>query len=329
MHLLQVCNVGNICGGTAACAWSIVRALPTCRHTVVFLSRPTADTIAAFQPATVERWPQVTRERVVPHNPDVVLLHNTPATRCEPLTVVPLTIQYLHSRITPAVADVTLACSGWLRSQFSADAVDGVLYQPVHSEPAGQAIDTRGLRDRLVVGRLCTPTSRKWPRDLLPFYAELAGRHPHVDWEFVGCPESLVEPLRQACGGRVRFHPAEPTARRHLLRWDALLYHHPTLTETFGRTVAEAMLSGCIPIVDARGGFCEQIMPATGCLCLRRGDFDAALSQLADRSARRTLSAAAREAATVRFSGAAFSVRFRRLLTAALASWSDTADRCD
>ena len=48
MRLLQVCNVGRIVGGTAACAWSITRAFPDLEHHVAFLSSITDETQRGF-----------------------------------------------------------------------------------------------------------------------------------------------------------------------------------------------------------------------------------------------------------------------------------------
>lgn len=322
MHLLQVCNVGNICGGTAACARSITRALPNGRHSVVFLSRPTTETTAAFTSAQVEHWPRVTDTRVQRLDPDVVLLHNTTPEYCAPLAV-PLTIQYLHSRVRPADAQVTVSCSHWLRKQYALHRVDGVLYQPV-DVPADYGLrESPRSNHRFVVGRLCTPTSRKWPPELPLFYAELAARHPQIDWEFVGCPGELAPALSQACRGRATFLPAESSARRHLLRWDALLYHHPSLPETFGRTVAEAMLAGCVPLVDDCGGFREQIVPGAGFLCSERDDFSDALAQLSRSAVHTTISQAARLHAQQQFSSTAFARRFQRMLRAVSENWPD------
>jgi glycosyltransferase involved in cell wall biosynthesis len=174
--------------------------------------------------------------------------------------------------------------------------------------------ERRELRESLVVGRLCTPGDAKWPRALLPFYSRLAASHRNVDWEFVGCPEGMQRPLAEACQGRVRFLAASWEARRHLWRWDAVLYHHPTLTESFGRVAAEAMRTGCVPILDARGGFLEQVTPETGWLCASASEFDAALAVLACRSLWRTMSCAAMAHADDVFSLA----RFRSELLARL-----------
>lgn len=313
MHLLQVCNVGHICGGTAACAWTITRALPDIRHTVAFLSRPTNSTRRAFAHCRVESWERVDESRLRPLRPDLVLLHNVAAACAGPVRSA-VTIQYLHSVIDPAPADVTVACSRWLRDQYEPGRVERVLYQPVPVPRQSSLGDTRALRSSLVVGRLCTPASRKWPDELVPFYGRLAERHPAIDWEFVGCPRSLQSPLTAACRGCATFHPARWSARSHFWRWAALLYHHPTLTESFGRTAAEAMRAGCIPIVDARGGFREQVTGETGFLCGNEREFMGALDAIHDAGRRRSLSRSVSPIVEERFSLRRFAEEFRTLL---------------
>ena len=281
MRMLQVCNVGRIMGGTAACAWTVVRSLPEFQHTVAFLSRAAADTRAAFGDCEIEHWDKVTAARVRSSGADVVLLHNTSVRRVEsPLPLA--TLLYQHSRITPAVSDMRVYCSRWLAGCCGAGA-DMVLYQAVPT-PVGweRRFDTRALRETPVVGRLCTPAPRKWPETLVEFYAELAQRHPDVAWEFVGCPAKLQSPLRTACAGQAQFFEAAWSARARLWHWDALLYHHPTLTESFGRTAAEALRAGCIPIVDRRGGFQEQIVDGCGYLCTGGEEFSSAIATLSD-----------------------------------------------
>jgi len=80
-----------------------------------------------------------------------------------------------------------------------------------------------------------------------------------------------------------------------------LLYHHPTLTESFGRTVAEALRAGCIPIVDRRGGFREQIPAGGGFLCDTRDHFLAALAAISSPAARRQIARAGQTHADDRF----------------------------
>ncbi|HUG89913.1 MAG TPA: glycosyltransferase [Planctomycetaceae bacterium] len=350
LKLLQVCNAGRITGGTAACAWTIARSLPGWRHTVAFLSRISDDTRQAFAPCEILQWPRVTAAAVAEVAPDVVLLHNTPKGRLDgPLPAV--TVQYLHSRIDPAAADLVLYCSRWLAGQYGGDA-DRVCYQPVprpvaaggppaavfgatveHSptdapatapdrpagwqpaatagwQPAATAGDERLLRTEPVIGRLCTPTPRKWPPGLIPFYGRLAAQFPAVRWEFVGCPPALQPALAAACNGRAEFLPASWTARSRLWHWDALLYHHPHVTESFGRVAAEAMRAGCIPIVDARGGFCEQVVEGCGSLCGDADDFAAGLERLLAADSRLSMSRAARARADKRFSLARFAAEF-------------------
>ncbi|MEZ6065183.1 MAG: glycosyltransferase family 4 protein [Planctomycetaceae bacterium] len=313
MHLVQVCNLGSICGGTAACAWTITRALPNWRHTLVFRSAISLPTIAAFAPVQTCHGSAFNGSTWTRLKPDIVLLHNTPCQSVARLPNCPV-IDYRHSRTTPVAADIKLACSEWLRQQLGSDHTDVVLYQPVPRPLRCGHARQRALRDRPVVGRICTPTRRKWPDELIPFYERVASEQPLVDWEFVGCPRELEPELRAACRGRARFHPAGWQSRQHLWRWDALLYHHPTLTESFGRTVAESLRAGCIPIVDDRGGFREQVTAETGFLCATSTDFIEAIQQIRDPGRRRQLSRSAQSHGDERFSLRRFAQDWDRLL---------------
>lgn len=311
MHLLQVCNVGQIVGGTAACAWSITRALPQLTHTVAFLSRTDAVTCVAFAPHQVLTWPHCTSDRIRQVNPDLVILHNV-ASNHTTLWDGAWTMQYVHSAGRRVPADRTVYCSRWLAEQCRATDPT-VLWQgvPLPAAPAHARTRTEG---RLRIGRICTPTARKWPDSLPAFYAQLAAQHPYVDWEFVGCPTAMQAVLLSACGGRATFHPAGWQARSHVWHWDALLYHHPTLTESFGRTVAEAARAGCIPIVDARGGFIEQCQVLGSRACRTPTEFSDAITELSDPGVRQRLSVSIQWAANEHFSLARFGIRLRSLI---------------
>jgi glycosyltransferase involved in cell wall biosynthesis len=167
-----------------------------------------------------------------------------------------------------------------------------------------------------VIGRLCTPTRAKWPDDV-SFYAALASRFPNVRWEFVGCPAHLQPELQSACGGRAAFFPAGWQMRSRLWHWDALLYHNAAITESFGRTVAEAMRAGCIPIVDDRGGFREQIIPSCGFLCHDDDEFAAATAMIQSTGTRQRMSRACRAHADERFSLRRFGMQLLERLSEA------------
>lgn len=330
LRILQVCNVGQITGGTAACAWTITRSLPWAHHTIAFLSPISGDTREAFRPAQLLRWEHIDAQEVARHQPDLVLLHNTAQGRADPLPA--FTVQYLHSRIVPAPADLTLACSHWLADQYPA-LKPIVLHQavPIPPDVAAANADPRPLLSTrrsiendapLTIGRLCTPQARKWPAEIADFYRRLAAQFPRVEWEFVGCPDSLQALFRRACGNRAAFHDAGWEARAHLHRWHALLYHHPTLTESFGRTCAEALRAGCIPLVDNRGGFREQIDRSSpnGFLCDSPDEFAAAIELLHDPERRRQLSDTARRYGNQRFSLKQFAEELLQLVKRAAAT---------
>lgn len=88
------------------------------------------------------------------------------------------------------------------------------------------------------------------------------------------------------------------------------------IPESFGRTVAEAMRTGCVPIVDANGGFVEQVPPNTGFLSDKPMEFAAAIKRIQSVREREDISRNARIHADAAFSLAAFRVRlldaFRR-----------------
>ncbi len=312
LRLLQVCNVGEITGGTAACAWSITRSWPQCEHLVAFLSPITAETREAFAHCQLFEWHEVTRLAVARCDPAAIVLHNTPAGRWEHPLGSP-TIRYVHSLGRPGDEDQRWYCSRWLAEQCGEP--EGIVLQQSVPRPLPLAEEShRELRAYPVVGRLCTPRLRKWPHESIGFYRRLSELFPGIQWEFVGCPSTLQAQLTEACRGHASFLPAGWMQRSRMWHWDALLYHHPTLTESFGRTAAEAMRAGCIPIVDARGGFIEQLAHETGFLCADVDDFAAALRAMLDPEERRRRSARCRDHADRAFSFNRFGHDLRALL---------------
>ncbi len=218
---------------------------------------------------------------------------------------------------------MTVYCSRWLAIQCR-QPEGQVLYQAVTIPPRPILGDVRALRDGLVVGRICTPTNRKWPAALIPFYGQLAASFPQIDWEFVGCPPPLQALLLTACQGRARFHAAGWCARTQLWRWDALLYHHPELSESFGRVVAESLRSGCIPLVDAQGGFQEQFPADAGFLCATEAEFSQGLQQILDVGVRRRISRRAQTHGNEQFSLSRFQQDLLRLFKAAASAGPST-----
>lgn len=312
-HLLQVCNVGQIAGGTAACAWSLVQALPQFRHTVAFLSAVSAPTRDAFSKCHIVQWPRCSSDFIRSISPDLVVLHNI-AARESTIWDGAMSIQYIHSAGPRVRADATFYCSEWLADACRADR-RAVLWQGVPCPLPSVPPPVRG-QEGLKIGRLCTPTHRKWPGDLPDFYSSLASKHPDVFWEFVGCPRDSQAALLAACLGRARFYDASWAARSLFWNWDATLYHHSSLTESFGRTLAEAARAGCIPIMDDRGGFSEQLRALKLSGCGSMTDFSDKIDELRDRDLRGELSTRIQSLADEQFSIRAFGIRFRDRLNA-------------
>ena len=316
LTLLQIGNAPRLVGGTAACIWTAVRALPQLNHRVLFLGNSNPETSRHF-PVPVNYDARPTTATILDLSPDLILLHNVAPHRVNLPSEIPV-VQYVHSAGKHAPAAQTVYCSRWLANQLDAKS-PSVLLQAV-PKPTSSSTENRTLREELIVGRICTPDARKWPPRMIDFYQTLARQWPRIQWEFVGCPASLQQELAQACAGQVRFFPASWTARTHLCRWDALLYSNPQLPESFGRTVAESMRAGCIPIVDHQGGFIEQLADGGGCTCRTEEEFASSLSHLIDPLNRRHLSLTAELLGDERFSLRRFGKDLLRVFASAASS---------
>ena len=322
LRLLQIGNAPRLVGGTAACAWTVTRALPQLDHVVLFLAQETAGVAEKFR-VPVQYSVRPIQSEIRDWQPDLVLLHNIAPGRVDWPREIP-SVQYVHSLGTRAVADRTVYCSRWLRDR-AMDPLTDVLYQAVPKPPRPATL-ARDHRETLVIGRICTPDQRKWPTQISGFYRRLARQFPTVDWEFVGCPRPLQAALQDACHGRSRFFPAAWEARQRLWNWDALLYSQPDLPESFGRTVAESLRAGCIPIVDHQGGFLEQLAEGGGFTCRHFDDFAAAVDHLHHPNTRRQLAHTAETTGDARFSLAVFQQALLTVFAAILRNPSGNID---
>lgn len=320
MRLLQIAKRPEIVGGTVGCAWSICQALPEWSHVLFCCWDGTVPqrTLDAFAGHRLLTGRAVTADVLREAAPDVILLHNTDD-REMAAELIPQgrpAFFYWHgsydgtmtasARLMAASAGV-FCVSEYLARQLALEGT--VWYQPVPSPPA--AGEPRAGTP-LVVGRLCNPRRENWHEGLTDFYRRLALRCPGIRWEFVGCPAGLRDELAEACGGAV-FHEAGLTARQLLGSWHAMLYH-TRVTHAYGRTICEAQRAGCVPVVDRRGGFIEQIDPGeTGFLCDTVEDFAAALDELGDPETLRSVAAAARERGNQRGSLRLWRQRFLQL----------------
>lgn len=287
--MLSVANVGTLLGGTGAAAYTVVKSLPDWKHTVLFLS--------GFDTSLGEKFGCDVRfdSRLKPEllddvKPDVILFHNTMPDRM-PLNFRDgvLAVYYQHSGAL-ACRDARKRCHGFLTvSKWLAGKTgvrdEFVLYQPV-PKPAEMPLADHGGRN--VFGRIATPGNRRKWDDAVDFYValyEAIGEYQsRVAFEFIGCPDDVAAELHSILPCPTVFHKPSWEARSRLTAWDAMLYHSD-LEESYGRTVCEAQRAGCVPIVDRRGGFTEQIRHGeTGFLCESIEQFADAIRSVASGS---------------------------------------------
>jgi hypothetical protein len=302
MKLLQVNNLIAL-GGTTTCAAAVCRALPKWRHEVLSLG-PIDEEAARHW--FIERGVEVRRVLRIGRREltgaDLVLLNNTPAGAIEGRPDVP-TVGWRHSaRRDHAPADVVVSVSEHLNRCQGAR--HPVLVQGVADDRDYETdVWARQRPDDTdtVVGLYGTPTRAKLPAEVVRLLDGMADLPLRV--ELVGGEHLRAALERSRLAGRVQFLPPGVRAGRRLWRWHVLLARSgPTVTETFGRCVVEAMMAGCVPVTDRRGGPCETVLDGdNGFLCGGDAEFLAAVRRFADRPTWAAMSRRARVHARAHF----------------------------
>jgi hypothetical protein len=173
------------------------------------------------------------------------------------------------------------------------------------SDPGGQ------LDGRLVIGRHSRPDPRKWPDDA----DAIRAAYPvdgSVRVRILGGADAAAAVLGETPGNWevLAFGAVDPA--EFLAGLDAFVYfHHPDLTEAFGRTILEALAAGVPAVVSPHfeplfGDACLYATPDTA--------LDTVRALLADDDARRRHIARAAQLVEERFSHDAHSARLAALI---------------
>ncbi|UWQ35129.1 glycosyltransferase family 1 protein (plasmid) [Leisingera sp. M527] len=122
------------------------------------------------------------------------------------------------------------------------------VFDPAAWTPARQAFSSR----RLVIGRHGRADPLKWPDTAAGIAASLP-RLPDTEIRVMGCPRADLEQMgADLSDWTVLDFDAQPVPG-FLDGLDVFVYHfHPASSESFGRTVAEAMLMGAVCVLDPR-----------------------------------------------------------------------------
>lgn len=284
MKLLQVNNVQTLLGGTGQCALSITHALPDFDHRVHFFDMDGVDPDVQdeFGDVSIKTGTSISQEDL--EWADLVIFHNTSMINM-PHRVPEncATVYYQHSnhksaRFCVAQCDIGLTVSHFLKSESKLSIE--VIHQPV-KRPFKR--NDRTFIGNAQVARMCTPNPEKW-ENIEPLYdAAFREFSQSCTFWFIGATPSAKLSLSRLAsdhGAVAEFRDASTTVRSDLHWWDVLLYSSP-LTETYGRTVCEAQMCGCVPVVDNRGGFRDQIKHGyDGFLCNSIPEFMTAIDDV-------------------------------------------------
>lgn len=278
MKILHVNNSSSCLGGTLQCTYSVVRAFPDMEHCVHSFGGPFGDLAQElFGPKVPLKQGLNALDTAREFEPDLVIWNNTSISRMPTTQHFGAMWAYVVHSKHGSAREAAMRCHVRLCvSRYLAEAggypKEWVLHQPVTIPPdppaewSGESLRTGGSVVR--VGRICTPTERKWDLpESLPYYDKLIEAFPgRLRFEFVA-PLAKHFDIKTSVRGRIDDTTYEPSIKaRSLLKcWDVLFYVSE-LTETFGRTVREAQRSGCVPIVSMRGGFVEQVEGGAGFL---------------------------------------------------------------
>ena len=308
--IVQVNNLVTI-GGTTTCAASVTAALPSFDHEILSVG-PVRDDVADELDLKARVVKGVTAADVA--DAAFVILNNQDASVEWPLPVP--TLYWYHSRFSgqpkPGKMGHHVAwTSQWLRGD------ERTVGQVVHQGVPDAGHSERG--DAFTVGRISTP-------GMLAKY-----HHDEAEWwrtlEIDGATYEVItdeDAIFQSVPA-VRVIPPALSARHRLLSWHAMVVRSP-ITESFGRCIVEAMMAGCVPVTDRRGGPCETIIDGeTGFLCDEGEHAERVRWLAAHPDDWRRMSNAARQHAEEHFSHEAFGRRLLTALQITLEQWHHAA----
>lgn len=259
--LLWVMNVAWV-GGTGLWCLEQIKAMSLWHHHVVYLNDcPDFSVIDQFQQAGAEISfvPSLTPDILGAINPSAVILSNTGPNKIAGghpwkwITRDYYVVYVHHSTVRPYLpfSEIDVFVSEYLKSQYANlhDRMKRILITPPVSDmEAFFAID-RIESNRCVIGRVTNDNKIKYPKELKAILDE------------VGQPTFIV--------GAQKYWGAPPEGSTYpainsqsvpnFLREMDVFVYRTNLSETWGRTVTEAMASGIPVVVENKGGVAEQV----------------------------------------------------------------------
>jgi len=312
--------VMNVCwmGGTALWVLDTIKTLSGWKHEVIFLNGEEDKSISDQFKALgirVSKAGGITRDLMQAINPSSVILSNTSPTKIEDfpntkwLTDNYYTIYYHHSAVHPwlSESDIDIFNSEYLKNQYRNlfERMRQIFVIPPGVEPEDLIKIKRYKKEkeRLVIGRHSSDLPDKYPKEQIDILKEVGhpaiilGGEKYYDQEVLKQDNITVLPV------------GAMEVPRFLASIDIFTYRTaPSVKETWGRILTEAMLAGLPAVVEDCGGLSEQIEHGVdGFLCKNDDQFVRYLTMLVtDHELRYEMGQKAREKALQNFTNMEF-----------------------
>lgn len=272
-------------GGTGLWCLEQIKSMPLWHHHVIYLNDcPDFGVIDKFEQAGAEisYVGSLTPDTLATIGPSAVILSNTgPDSILGPHPWAWMTSNYYviyvhHSQVRPWLpgSEIDIFVSEHLKHQYRN--LHDRMKRRLTTPPVGKmeeffALD-RMESDRCVIGRVSNDNKAKFPIELKNILEEVG--HPFL---VVGAQKYWGSPSENSTYPPVNSQPVAS-----LLQQMDIFVYKTNLTETWGRTVTEAMASGLPVVVENRGGVAEQVRDGIdGFVCATDKEFIEKLRLLA------------------------------------------------
>lgn len=298
MRMMHINNVPSLTGGTARFSHDVTKCFPDCQHTVYSLSGSWSQSDRDAFGSNCKLVTGSNPTQYARDNPHDVLVFNNTKSDLLPSQRIgqSISVYIAHSATESARQSANrtqkqFVVSEWLKQKLKVDYP--VLYQPIQkpnrlsiqtpeNEPFRVWYDAQQRYGHTVIGRICTPSARKWRlSDWTDVFAAVDADNRYLkSFHLIGATGEAIEWVHENIKSPVFVSNASPDARGFMSYWDVLL-NPTTIPESYGRVINESRRVGCVPVVSRIAGFVEQIVDGTdGMYCDTTAQFVTAVDHV-------------------------------------------------